>query len=106
VPEAPDIDPASFATAHFMGVIAYESARRILDKDKPRRSLTARERECLLYAARGKSDWAISEVLGVSERTVHHAIERAKTRFDAATRVLAIVRAMKAGEFSVDDIVN
>lgn len=108
VPGAAAPDPANFAIAHCMAMFAYDAARRIIDEGSgaPTARLTRREREYLLLAARGKSDWAIGEMLGVSERTVHHAIERAKTRFDAGSRVLAIVRAIKAGEFGVGDIID
>jgi LuxR family quorum-sensing system transcriptional regulator CciR len=72
-------------------------------KLRARQKLTQRERECLLLAARGKSDSAIGEVLNISGRTVHHAIERAKQRYGVSRRVQAILHAIAAGEFSAAD---
>ena len=72
----------------------------------PRTRLSKRERECLLLAAQGKSDWAIAELLGLSERTAHHAIERAKHKYGVSTRVQAIVHAIAAGEFSAADTIG
>ena len=108
VPAREGVDPTSYAMAHSLAVFAYGQARRLLGETlyAPQTKLSQRERECLLLAARGKSDWAIGEVLGISERTVHHAIERAKKRFGVSTRVQAIVHAVAAGEFSATDAIG
>jgi DNA-binding CsgD family transcriptional regulator len=62
--------------------------------------LTERERRLLTLVAHGKSDWAISELVGVSEGAVHKTIERAKGKLGVATRVQAVVRALHLGELS------
>ena len=97
------VDPVSHGLAHSLAVFAHARARRLLGDVRRGPRLSERERECLLLAARGKSDWAISEVFGLSERTVHHAIERAKKRYGVATRVQAIVHAIANGEFKAED---
>lgn len=98
------VDPESFLVAHSLGVFAYACALRNMNEAVAAPAkLSKRERECLLLAAQGKSDWAIGEVLGLSERTVHHAIERAKRRYGTATRVQAVVQAIAAGEFCATD---
>lgn len=103
VPSAEGVDPVSQGLAHSLATFAHARARILLgDAPSPTR-LSQRERECLLLAARGKSDWAIGEMLSLSERTVHHAIERAKKRYGVATRVQAIVHAIAAGEFTAAD---
>lgn len=66
--------------------------------------LAPRERECLTLAGCGKSDWIIGEVLGVSARTAHNAIERAKKRYGVSHRVQAVVRAVFDGQIMVDDL--
>ncbi|MFN3463223.1 MAG: helix-turn-helix transcriptional regulator, partial [Terricaulis sp.] len=66
--------------------------------------LAPRERECLTLAGCGKSDWVIGEVLGVSSRTAHNAIERAKKRYGVSHRVQAVVRAVFDGQVMVDDL--
>lgn len=72
----------------------------------PSERLTKRERECLTLAARGKSNWASSEILGISERTVHHVIERAKRRLGVATRVQAVVHALYRGDIKMEEVIE
>ena len=66
--------------------------------------LSARERQCLEIAAYGKSDWAISQLLNISEHTVHKHIEAAKRRLGVATRVQAIIWAAQRREISVGEV--
>jgi len=68
--------------------------------------LAPRERECLTLAGRGKSDWAIGELLGINARTAHNSIERAKRRYGVSHRVQAFVRAVFDGQIMVDDLAN
>jgi DNA-binding CsgD family transcriptional regulator len=103
-----EVGVENYALAHSMAVFAHAAAcRRLRDEtgepEETPPKLTARERECLIFAARGKSDWQIGQILTLSERTVHHAIERAKRRLGVATRVQAIVRAIHHGEFTTAD---
>ena len=105
VPGPGGVEETSYFVGHSMAVVAHESARKVLGAavgaDAP--GLTERERECLRYVAQGKSDWAISEMLGVSEGAVHKTIERAKKKLGVATRVQAVVRAMHTGDVPLDD---
>jgi len=59
--------------------------------------LSARERECLRWAAAGKTDWEIGQILSLSEKTVNVYITRAKTKFGVKSRAQAIVLASRAG---------
>jgi DNA-binding CsgD family transcriptional regulator len=68
--------------------------------------LSARERQCLELAAYGKSDWEISQLLGISEHTVHKHVEAAKRRLGVSTRVQAIVWAAQRLEISLGDVVK
>jgi LuxR family transcriptional regulator, quorum-sensing system regulator BjaR1 len=56
--------------------------------------LTQREADCLAWVARGKTDWEISEILSISENTVHWYIEQAKRKLGVPTRVQAVVAAI------------
>jgi LuxR family transcriptional regulator, quorum-sensing system regulator BjaR1 len=62
--------------------------------------LTERELECLRWAAAGKSDWEIGQILSISSKTVNYHIENAKRKFRVATRVQAIVAAMRLGRLA------
>ena len=60
--------------------------------------LSSRERDCLELAAHGKSDWEISQLLRISEHTVHKHVEAAKRRLGVSTRAQAIVWAVQHHE--------
>lgn len=62
--------------------------------------LTERELECLRWAANGKSDWEIGHILLISAKTVNYHIENAKRKFGVATRVQAIVAALRLGRLA------
>lgn len=67
---------------------------RPLRMRRARRTLTSRQRDCLVLVARGKSDREIGAELGISDQTVHKHIEAAKKRFDVQTRIQLVVRAL------------
>ena len=62
--------------------------------------LTARERECLQWAAVGKSEWEISQILGISEHTSEKHLLNAKSKLGAANRVQAVAEAIRRGYIS------
>jgi len=59
--------------------------------------VTAREREVLGWVAVGKSDWAIGRLLAISGKTVNFHVENAKRKLGVATRVQAVVVALRTG---------
>lgn len=67
-------------------------------REEPARpELTPREIECLQWAALGKSEWEISQILGISEHTSEKHLLNAKTKLAAANRVQAVAEAMRHG---------
>lgn len=64
-------------------------------------NLTARERECLRWCKAGKSAWDISEILGISERTVQFHISNAMEKLGASSRIAAVVIAIQKGLLSL-----
>ncbi len=56
--------------------------------------LTTRERECLLWTARGKSNWEIANILNIAERTVTFHIGNACTKLGVNGRFQATVKAI------------
>lgn len=81
---------AIYAHGHIRGLV-----RSTLGRDCV--NLTLRERECLRWAAAGKTDWEISEILSISEKTANAHIEKAKRKFNVATRVQAVMHAIRLG---------
>lgn len=102
----------SMPAAHYIACFGYEAARRI-----HLRSLTARERsemappklstrqlDCMVLAARGRTDGQIAKQLGIHERTVHQHVEEAKRRYDVNSRTLLVVRALFDGQLTFADV--
>jgi len=78
----------------------YTHARvRVLSKRNARLvaapQLSPRERECLQWVAVGKSDWEISEILSISEKTVNTHLERVKKKCGVRTRTQAVVHGLR-----------
>lgn len=94
-----DDDPRVLMSLRFLATVAHDRARLLVRRgwveDLP--SLTKRERDCLHWVAAGKSDWAIAQILNISETTVHWHVEGAKRKFGASTRIQAIVAAIRLG---------
>ena len=57
--------------------------------------LTSREREVLLWAARGKTGWETASILHRSPATVHFHIRRATEKLNATNRCQAVANATK-----------
>ncbi|HVV29191.1 MAG TPA: helix-turn-helix transcriptional regulator [Rhizomicrobium sp.] len=89
----------SLAAAHYVGALAFDVAESLhLNRPPARRTegpqLTPRQRDCVVLVARGKSDWEIGRLLGISECTVHKHVEDAKRRFGVSTRIQLVVQAL------------
>lgn len=91
-----------------VGAFAFEAARRM------RRNrfstgpvqLTDRQRECVMWAARGKSDWEIARVLGLSEATVGEHLRHAYERYGVGKRTLVAVHALFDGTIGFLDVLH
>jgi DNA-binding CsgD family transcriptional regulator len=62
-----------------------------------RQTLTSRERECLRWAAMGKTTWEISRVVDISEHTARFHLRNACTKLSASNRQQAIAKAIQLG---------
>jgi DNA-binding CsgD family transcriptional regulator len=59
--------------------------------------LTEREKQCLLWAAEGKTSWEISQILTITERTVVFHMANAAEKVGAVNRRQAVARAIMMG---------
>lgn len=87
------LDPADHAVLEIAARTVWERCRTsegfgVSGSDRPH--LSAREIECLQWAATGKSDGEIAALLGIQPRTAHFHIEQAKKRLGVRTRVEAV----------------
>jgi LuxR family quorum-sensing system transcriptional regulator CciR len=103
--------PAEF---HFIcqliGGFAFEAARRLSGAREFAVAnapiLTDRQRDCVLWAARGKTDWEISVILGVGHETVIQHLKHARERYGVQKRALLAVRALFDGLISFSEILE
>jgi LuxR family transcriptional activator of conjugal transfer of Ti plasmids len=86
-------------TLHLMAIYFHAYVRRHLQGIAlpGRPSLSPREVQCLQWFARGKDSYAISELLGISRRTVIFHFQNAKARLGVVTLQQAVVEAMTRG---------
>ena len=98
------------AQAQLVGAFAFEAARRLARireaEIAPLPRLTDRQRDCVVWAARGKSDWEISRILGVSHETVIQHLKQARERYGVTKRTLLAVHALFDGTISFVDILK
>jgi LuxR family quorum-sensing system transcriptional regulator CciR len=96
--------------AQLVGAFAFEAARRLCRvRDgslAPPPRLTDRQRDCVVWAARGKSDWEISRILGISEETVIQYLKRARERYGVTKRTQLAIRALFDGTISFTDVLR
>ncbi len=101
-----DIDRDTFLYIEIAAIEFYHRACTLFPESeephgRPHQPLSQRERETLTWAAKGKTDWEIAQLLGISERTVHYHIENAKKKMMVPTRLQAVVEAIKTLEILV-----
>ena len=63
--------------------------------DKIEVTLTAKERDVLMWCSRGKSNGVIAEILGVSENTIHFHLKNIFKKMQVSDRVTAVLLAYK-----------
>jgi LuxR family transcriptional regulator, quorum-sensing system regulator CciR len=88
-------------------MVAAERARELsLPVRAPRaaRPMTDRQRDCMVLAARGKSDFIIARLLGISPNAVKRHIEAARERYGVASRIQLLAHLLMAGEMTWRDI--
>jgi LuxR family quorum sensing-dependent transcriptional regulator len=90
-------EPAQFAPAearsiHLAGLLLTERLMEFAlpTADLPR--LTDRERDCLAFVADGRTDWEISELMGISESTTRFHLNNARRTLGAVNRAQAVAR--------------
>jgi DNA-binding CsgD family transcriptional regulator len=102
------VDPLHVHDAYWYAVYAHETVRSLLleVKSPARHVLSLRERQCIELIARGKSDFEIGVILGVSEHTVHNTVRRVMRKYGVATRIQAFARALRDREITIEQIAD
>ncbi len=91
-----DLHPEALAELAFAANFAVGHLLRLRHKPRSReRLVTPRERECILWASEGKTDWEISVILGISQPTVAKHLLSARQRLDVMNRAHLIGEAIR-----------
>jgi LuxR family transcriptional regulator, quorum-sensing system regulator BjaR1 len=97
-----DISAEARISLHVLALFTHERLVRLgVWPQEAGAVLTQREADCLAWVARGKTDWEISEILSISENTVHWYIEQVKRKLGVPTRVQAVVAAIHDGAIAI-----
>lgn len=106
-----DLPADSLPAAQYLACFAFEAARRLNLAARggsvgSHARLTQRQLDCVVLAARGKSNWVAGQLLGLSAGTVHKYLEAAKHRYGVASRTELVVRALYDGQLSFADVMG
>lgn len=86
--------PACIAHAASLALDAYQRLPRQPSRKSP---LSARESECMRWAAMGKTSWETACILGVSERTVNFHLGNAFLKLNVTNKQAAVAQAILQG---------
>ena len=90
-----------FAQGHLFACYLHEAIQNLAVRSAQapanQKSLTEREKQCLLWAAVGKTSWEIAKILNISERTTVFHFTNAAVKLGAVNRRQAVVRAIALG---------
>jgi LuxR family quorum-sensing system transcriptional regulator CciR len=98
------VPSTNLLVAQLVRAFAFEAARRLNQADsmpqqlQPR--LTQRQRDCLLWAIKGKTDWEIGRILGLKKETVSEYLETARERYGVTKRLPLAIHAIFDGQIS------
>jgi DNA-binding CsgD family transcriptional regulator len=99
---APKQDVLTHSVLNILGHCVYGHINDLIKAFGPKSQsanngpLTPRERECLQWVARGKTDFEIGIILGISARTARFHIENSKRKLGVSSRVQAVTAAMRS----------
>ena len=77
---------ASYFHQHILRIYGNDTEQPIL--------VSARELDCLKWAAAGKTAWEVSVILGISERTVRFHLNAAREKLNCLTTTQAVAKAV------------
>jgi LuxR family quorum-sensing system transcriptional regulator CciR len=106
-----ELPAEALPAAQYLACFAFEAARRLKHADHDGGKgggirLTQRQLDCVVLAARGKSNWVAGKLLGLTAGTVHKYLEAAKRRYGVSSRTELVVRALYDGHLSFADVMG
>ncbi|MQW89082.1 LuxR family transcriptional regulator [Sinorhizobium saheli] len=82
------------AATHFHLRVANDANLNVVQKIP---ALSSREKECVLWVARGKSSWDIGVIMRISENTVNFHIKNVMRKLETSSRTVAAIKAITLG---------
>ena len=100
--EKVDMSEEERAVLELIAIYAHKQLRDLIPREKPdprqaTAQITARELEVIHWAAEGKSNWEIGQILARSEKTVQHILASAQYKLDVTNRTQLVAEAFRTG---------
>jgi LuxR family transcriptional regulator, quorum-sensing system regulator CciR len=101
------VSRSSLLLAELVGIHALDASRMIVERacsQHERRVLTPRQRDCIELVGRGKTDWEIAQILGISPATVKEHVDDARRKYGVGKRVQLVLRAAFEGQIQLSEV--
>lgn len=101
-----------FMLAMLLGIAAGQRARNLWQVQLPDvitgngETLSPRQVDCIKLVARGMTSWEIATLLGISDQTVSEYLTDARRRLAVSNRAQLVLKALKHGYFTLDDVTD
>lgn len=105
-----ELQPLPFMLAMLLGVAAGQQARTLWQSQLPEvtvnndERLSPRQVDCIKLVARGMTSWEIAAVLNISDQTVSEYLTDARRRLAVSNRAQLVLKSLKLGYFTLDDV--
>lgn len=97
-----EIDEKERPLLHLVSLYAFEHIYKLSGYEKSKVSiLTKRERELTLWAAKGKTTDQMSDLIGITPRTVTMHLQNATKKLGASNRIHLVARALQLGQIEI-----
>lgn len=98
-PHASDVTRHALPRIQLLAAYLHEAVRRVSGRGQgvQGRTLTERERECLRWAADGKTSSEIAQILNMAESTANFHLRNAMLKLDVSNRQHAVAKAALQG---------
>lgn len=103
-----DIPRGMLAATEIAGALALAAALNLCGPERPGPppALSDRQRECILWMARGKTAAETAIILGISLETVNQHLKMSRERYGVHCKQLLIIRAMFDGLIGFRDVIG
>jgi len=110
VEDGQELQSRPFMLAMLIGVAAGQQARSLWQAQLPEitvnndEKLSPRQVDCIKLVARGMTSWEIAAVLKISDQTVSEYLTDARRRLAVSNRAQLVLKSLKQGYFTLDDV--